>query len=119
MNCFGYDGVKGCSVLNYNHNDLENGRCNGCKFKRTVEQHQIDKLVGEEAKKNPKSYNFLLAIDGANSGTYHSIAEIDDKLKIYYAEHQEEENANAKSNSNFIDDYNLMYENHDIRIIRM
>lgn len=119
MNCFAYDGVKGCACLSYTLKDLQNGICNACKFKKTTEQHQIDKLIGVEAEANPKQYKLLLAIDGENKGIYHTIKEIDDKLKIYYMEHQEEENLNAKKGSNFIDDYNLMYENHDIKIIRM
>lgn len=114
MECFALDREKGCKALSYDIKDIENGCCLNCKFKKTHQQRMIDKYA------TPSGINrFLLVVDGHGQGMYQSIKEIDDNLEKYYKEHQEEENANAKEDSKFIDDYNLMYENHKIQIIRM
>ena len=114
MECFARDLEKGCKALSYDNKDIENGACQNCKFCKTPQQRMIDKFA------KPSNINrLILVMDGLGQGMFRSIHEIDDKLKAYYKEHQEEENANAKENSNFIDDYNLMYENHKIQIIAM
>lgn len=114
MDCFALEREKGCKALNYDSKDIENGCCQNCKFYKTQQQHMIDKYAEPSGIER-----LLLIIDKAGQGIYKSIKDIDDKLRQYYEEHKEEEDMNAKKDSLFIGDFNLMYENHDIQIIRM
>lgn len=112
MNCFAYNLEKGCTALQYTPADLENGCCQNCKFYKTPQQRVIDKFA------EPSGLNkFLLIVDKVGQGIYKSIKEIDDKLEEEYNAHKEEEDLNAKEDSNFIGEFRLMYENHDIKII--
>ena len=114
MKCYAYNIEKGCTALQYTPNDLESGCCEKCKFFKTPQQRIIEKY------KEPSRINrFVLVVDSQGQGMFKSIKDIDDRLKEYYEANKEEENANAKLDSYFIDDYNLMFENHKIQIIPM
>lgn len=105
--CFSRNKKGGCNALEFGSNDIENGCCEKCRFRMTLD----DWIAKENKKKYGKIKRFELIFDGRTIGTYSTIEEMDNWLKKYWEANKKDEFIPRYCENK---DYNVLFATHNV-----